>query len=120
MISPDLQDPTTLIKGHTILTHLPCLLLRTGIALSIMSGYMSTKGAMLLSAAVVMFFGYKYLSLQRVWKVYLRTVFVYAIVFLLSYFYGDRFRSVSGTLIITDVLMAIQSRHIFEMLGSTI
>lgn len=120
MIPDMLQDPTTLFKGHTIWTHLPCLLLRTGIALAILNGGMSVNVALWFSAAVVIVFGSKFLSLPNVWKVYLRTVFVYAIVFALFYIYGDRYRSVCATLVMVDVLMAIQSRHIFEQIGKVI
>lgn len=116
-IPTPLLDPTTLVSGHTIWTHMPCLLLRTGIALSILTGRMSSTTVQLLSLATVVVFGSKFFSLPNVWKVYLRTVFVYAIVLGLFFFYGDKYRTVSATLIMVDVLMAIQSRHIFNQIG---
>lgn len=117
MIAEIFQDPTTIIKGHTILTHLPCLLLRSGIAVSILTGVLPDIPLYILCIGVIIVFGGKYVSLPNVWKVYLRTIFVYAIVLLLTYFYGDKYRHVSATLVFVDVLMAIQSRHIFERLS---
>ena len=62
-------------------------------------------------------FTYKFFKLPNVWKVYLRTVLFYAIVFFLVTKYENKYNNVAGTLIIVDALMGLQSRHMFEQIG---
>jgi hypothetical protein len=110
-------DNTTMLKNHTIKTHMFCLLLRTALGILIITGKMPINVIYILCVSVIIMFGNKYFKLPNVWKVYLRTIFVYAVVLFLTYVYGDKYRHISGTLLIVDVLLSIQSRHIFERLS---
>ena len=110
-------DNTTMVKNHTIKTHMFCLILRTTLAILIITGKMPINVIYFLCVSVIIMFGQKYFKLPNVWKVYLRTIFTYSVVLVLTYLYGDKYRQVSGTLIIADVLLSIQSRHIFERLS---
>jgi hypothetical protein len=116
-ILKEFGDPTTIVKNHNIGTHMVCLLIRTFIAIMIMNGVMPLIYIKILCGLVIWVFGMKYFKLDMVWKVYLRTVFTYGVVLLLSCMYGNKFRVVCGSLIIGDVLLSIQSRHIFERIS---
>ena len=76
-----------------------------------------TKIIIILAVFIVIAFSYKFYKLPNVWKVYLRTVLVYFIVLILSLKYNNRYNNISGTLIIVDALMGLQSRHIFDRIG---
>jgi hypothetical protein len=113
----EFSDPTTIVKNHSIKTHMVCLLIRTFIAIIIMNGTMPLIYIKVLSGVVIVMFTMKYFKLPNIWKVYLRTIFTYGVVLLLTCMYGNKFRVVSGSLIIGDVLLSIQSRHVFERIS---
>jgi hypothetical protein len=116
-ILKEFSDPTTILKNHTIGTHMFCLLLRTFLAIMIMNGTMQLLHIKILCVMVIVIFGIKYFRLPHVWKVYLRTMFTYGVVLILTCMYGNKYRVVSGSLIIGDVLLSIQSRHVFERIS---
>ena len=91
--------------------------LRICIGLLIITDNISKNIIQLLSFFIVFMFTYKFFKLPNVWKVYLRTVLFYAIVFFLVTKYENKYNNVAGTLIIVDALMGLQSRHIFEQIG---
>jgi hypothetical protein len=111
------RDNTTIIKNHSIKTHIVCILLRIILGILVINKTLSINLIILLSLFVITMFGYKYFKLPNVWKVYFRTVLIYSIVLILTLKYGDNYRQISGTLIIVDSLMGLQSRHIFERLS---
>lgn len=117
MIPDKLKDNTTIIKNHTLKTHIFCILLRIIIGLLIITNNLSKLVIQILSLFVVIMFFYKFIKLPIVWKVYLRTVIAYAIVLFLVTKYNDKYNNVAGTIIIIDALMGLQSRHIFEKIG---
>jgi hypothetical protein len=111
------RDNTTIVKNHSIKTHIWCILLRITLGLLVINRTLPINLIILISLLVISMFGYKYFKLPHVWKVYLRTVLVYSIVLGLTLKYGDTYRHISGTLIIVDALMGLQARHIFERLS---
>ena len=112
-----LRDNTTIVKNHSIKTHIFCILLRILLGILIINKTLPINIILLLSLFVMVTFGYKYFKLPNVWKVYLRTVLIYFTVFVLIFKYGDDYRQVCGTLLIVDAMMGLQSRHIFERLA---
>jgi hypothetical protein len=98
MIPEVFRDNTTLVKNHPMRNH-------------------SKNIILIISFLVAAMFLSKFFKLPNVWKVYMRTVIVYSIVFLLTLKFGEQYNSVSGTLIIVDALMGLQSRHIFDRLS---
>ena len=117
MIPDLLKDNTTIIKNHTLKTHIFCILLRIIIGLLIITDKISKKIILLLCLFVVLTFTYKFFKINHIWKVYLRTVLSYAIVLFITIKYDNKYNSVSGTIIIIDALMGLQSRHIFNQIG---
>ena len=117
MIPEVFRDNTTLVKNHPMRNHLFCVSLRSILGLLVISNKISKNIILIISFLVVVMFLQKFFKLPNVWKVYMRTVIVYSIVFLLTLKYGDQYNSVSGTLIIVDALMGLQSRHIFDRLS---
>ena len=117
MIPEVFRDNTTVVKNHPMRNHLFCVSLRTILGLLIISNKISKNIILIISFLVVFMFLSKFFKLPNVWKVYMRTVIVYAIVFILTIIFGDKYNSVSGTLIIVDGLMGLQSRHIFDRLS---
>lgn len=120
MIPELLRDNTTIVKNHTLKTHIFCILLRICIGLLIITDNVPTKIIQLLSFFVVLMFTYKFFKLPNIWKVYLRTVLFYSIVFFLITKFDNKYNNVAGTLIIVDALMGLQSRHIFEQIGKVL
>ena len=120
MIPDLLQDKTTIVYPHSLKTHIWCILLRCLIGFGIITNKIPTLVILLLSLFIAIGFTFKYFKLPNVWKVYERTVLVYSIVFLLTVVYKEKYNWLSGTLIIVDALMGMQSRHIFEKIGLVI
>ena len=118
MIPEVLRDNTTIVKNHTLKTHIFCILLRIVLGLLIISNKISLNIIQILSLFVVITFTYKFFKLSHIWKVYMRTVLSYAIVLFLVAYYKDKYLNVAGTIIIVDALMGLQSRHIFEQIGN--
>ncbi len=117
MIPDLLKDNTTMIKNHTLKTHIFCILLRIAIGLLIITDNLSKFIIQMLSLFVIIVFSYKFFKLKHVWKVYLRTVLIYAIVLFLVTKYNNKYNNVAGTLIIIDAILGLQSRHTFEQIG---
>lgn len=104
---PDrLVDKTTMYKNHTRWTHLFCVLLRIALGISVIRNKTSNDFIIWLSYFVIFTFGYKFLY-SNTWKVYGRTVLIYAIVLC----FINTNKDISGIFIITDALMGFQSRH---------
>ena len=117
MIPEVFRDNTTLIKNHPMRNHLFCVALRSTLGILVISDKINNKILLLFSILVVVMFLNKFFKLPNVWKVYMRTVLVYFIIFILAFKFGDKYNTVSGTLIIIDALMGLQSRHIFDRLS---
>lgn len=117
MIPDLLKDNTTIIKNHTLKTHIFCILLRIIIGLLIITDKISKNIIQLLCLFIILTFTYKFFKINHIWKVYLRTVLSYAIVLFITTKYDNKYNSVSGTIIIIDSLMGLQSRHIFNQIG---
>jgi len=117
MIPEQIRDNTTIVKNHTLKTHIFCILLRIIIGLSIITNSIPKNIIQILSLFVIITFTYKFFKIEHIWKVYLRTVLSYAIVLFLVTKYNDKYNNVAGTIIIIDALMGLQSRHIFEQIG---
>lgn len=117
-------DKTTVIKNHTILTHLPCLLLRITIGLFLIFyiKHINKLYLIIFFAIIILMFSYKFFILPKTWKNYLRTVLVYTIGLILISLSSENIIStetaglVSGILVIVDALMGLQTRHIFSQI----
>jgi len=110
------QDNTTIIKNHTMKTYIFCVLLRILLGLLIITNKLSKNKIIILSILVILVFLQKYIKLPLVWKVYLRTILTYTTVLILTIL-NNNYNHISGTLIIVDALMGLQSRHIFSRLS---
>ncbi len=117
MIPEVLRDNTTIVKNHTLKTHIFCILLRISIGLLLITNNIPKNIIQILSLFIIIMFTYKFFKIEHIWKVYLRTVLSYAVVLFLVTKYNDRYYNVAGTIIIIDALMGLQSRHIFEQIG---
>lgn len=117
MIPENLRDNTTIVKNHSIKTHIFCILLRIIIGLLIITNSMPKNVIQIICIIIILMFSYKFVAVPNVWKVYLRTIISYAVVLFLITKYDDKYNSVAGTIIIMDSLMGLQSRHIFEKIG---
>lgn len=108
LIPERLVDKTTVVKNHTIYTHLFCVILR------IFIGYfyprIPKKIFIMLAIFVVLTFGYKFFFNTGTWKNYLRTTLIYL---LLIFINND---VLAQSLIFMDALMAQQSRFIATLL----
>lgn len=109
-ITDRLVDKNTIVKNHTIWTHLFCVLLRITLGISIIRGWVSLEKASYLALIVVLIFGRKYMTNNNNWKIYLRSVLVYIIVMTTKY--TQLPKEIVGTLVIVDALMGLQSRRI--------
>jgi len=117
MIPELLRDNTTIVKNHSLKTHIFCILLRIVIGLLLVTNNMPKRIIQILSLFIIVTFTYKFFKIEHIWKVYLRTVLTYAVVLFLVTKYNDTYYNVAGTIIIIDALMGLQSRHIFEQIG---
>ena len=109
-ITDRLIDKTTVLKNHTVWTHLFCILLRITLGISIIKGWLSLKSASYLAIIIVLVFGRKFITNNKTWKVYLRTTLVYTIVMTTRFTHLPK--EIVGTLVIVDALMGLQSRRI--------
>ena len=117
MIPEVYRDNTTIVKNHSKYSHLGCVVLRCIIGILVINKIIPTKILLILSLIITIGFTYKYFKLQNIWKVFLRTIIVYAIIAILILKYNDKYTTVYGILIIVDALMGLQSRHIFDRLS---
>ena len=117
MIPEIYRDNTTIVKNHSMRNHVVCVIIRIGLGILVLNNTIPTKILAIFCLFIVAAFGNKFYKLPNVWKVYIRTVLVYATIGLLILLYDNKYTNVYGTLIIVDALMGLQSRHIFERLS---
>jgi hypothetical protein len=117
MIPEIFRDNTTIIKNHPMQNHLFCVSIRSLLGILIITNKIKKKLLLIICVFIILGFLSKFFKLKNVWKVYMRTVFVYSIVLVLTFIYGDKYNSISGILIIVDGLMGLQSRHIFDRMS---
>ena len=117
MIPEIYRDNTTIVKNHSMINHVGCVIIRIGLGILVLNNTIPTNILGIFCLFIVLGFGNKFFKLPNVWKVYIRTVLVYATIGLLILLYGNKYTTVYGTLIIVDALMGLQSRHIFDRLS---
>jgi hypothetical protein len=117
MIPEIFRDNTTIIKNHPVENHLFCVFIRSLLGILIITNKINKTLILIICVFIVLGFLNKYFKLKNVWKVYMRTIFVYSIVLVLTLLYGDKYNIISGTLIIVDGLMGMQSRYIFDKMS---
>lgn len=106
-----LNDNTTIVKNHTIKTHIFCILLRMILGISIINGIITKEVLIAISLFVICTFLFKYFNTDN-WKNYLRTVLAYSVILFVD-------KNTAGTIVIIDALMGQQTRHtrdLFEKL----
>ena len=118
------QDNTTIVKNHTIKTYIFCVLFRILLGLLVITNKLRKNLIIIISLSAIIIFLYKYFKLPLVWKVYLRTILIYTTVLILTVLStrslnnrDNNYNNISGTLIIIDALMGLQSRHIFSRIS---
>lgn len=110
-----LRDTHTWIPNHSAIHHAGCVLLRCALGVYFLTGTddiseNETYWWMFFGLLTCCFFTYKLvITGNTTWKVYARTILVYALVSVLM-FHGKR--DAAGVLILVDALMGLQSRHI--------
>ena len=108
-----LRDKNTSIQDHSFLHYLVCVLLRIGLGVSLVTtNYFSAQFITRFCILISLFFFYKAINNSPTWKVYSRTVLTYLLV---AHIYHSS-RTMSGTLIIMDALLGLQSRHIATLI----
>lgn len=127
MIPERLEDKFTATyqKGqrHNTYTHLGCVLLRIilGLLIYFKIGFFKNILFLLcLYITILIFFSHKlFITKNKTWKVYIRTILYYTISLLINSLdhykfniFNSQIRNISGLLIIIDSLMGLQSRHI--------
>jgi hypothetical protein len=109
---PDrIRDHTTIVKNHTWVSHFGCVLLRTIIGLLIANGTIPKGAIVVLCVLIIVMFSYKFMFNTGTWKVYLRTVMTYTAVATAQLANIPNANTLSGTLVIIDALMGLQSRY---------
>ena len=117
MIPEILRDKTTIIKNHTLKTYIFCILLRISIGLLTITNKIPIIVLQILSILVIITFLNKFFKIEMIWKNYLRTVLVYAIILFLITKYKSKYIELAGLLMIFDSLMGLQSYHTFNQIG---
>jgi len=117
MIPEILRDRTTIVKNHTLKTYIFCILLRISIGLLVIADKIPVTILQILSIFVIVTFLLKFIKIEKIWKNYLRTVLVYAIILFLITKYKSRYIELAGLLIIFDSLMGLQTYHNFNQIG---
>ncbi len=134
-IDDDIVDKTTaLYPNHSLYTHMFCIGIRvlSGVALFntktapnandcmvlARSKQKQKKVAIFLIVMVLLFFGFKFFNIMvsgtnLIWKTYLRMLVGYVAVL---YFVSKNRTDLAGLLMISDAMMAIQSRHLASAL----
>ena len=120
-IPAHLVDPTTLVKGHTMYSHLGCVALRCAIGLFFLLAYTQSMAEdvifSMLFGGLLLFFLYKFFRVKKTWKVYLRTVVTLALsIILMLTAEKDTAGTAVGLLLIVDALMGLQSRYTATLL----
>lgn len=128
MVIPErLEDQYTSIykqgKRHTIYTHLGCVILRIVLGLLIyfkLGIFKNILFLIILFMLVIIVFSYKlYITKNKTWKVYIRTISLYTISLIIDILDNYKYktfntdsRNISGILIMLDAIMGLQARHI--------
>lgn len=117
MIPEIFKDNSLIIKDYSHNAHLGCVLLRMTIGSLIILNKIPSNYILILSLFVIIDKSIRFFKLPNVWKVYSRPVLIYTFVLIFTYLYKEKYNHLSGTLIIVDALMGLQSRHHFDRLG---
>lgn len=128
MVMPErLEDQYTSIykqgKRHTTYTHLGCVILRIVLGLLIyfkLGIFKNILFLIILFMLVIIVFSYKlYITKNKTWKVYIRTISLYTISLIIDILDNYKYktfntdsRNISGILIMLDAIMGLQARHI--------
>ena len=128
MVMPErLEDQYTSIykqgKRHNTYTHLGCVMLRILLSLLIyfkLGIFKNLLFLIILIISVIVFFTYKlYITKNKTWKVYIRTLLLYIISLIINLLDNYKYktfntdsRNISGILIMLDAIMGLQARHI--------
>ena len=120
-IPANLVDPTTVVKNHTMYSHLGCVALRCAIGLFFLLQYKQSAEEnaffLFLFGGLLLFFLYKFLRVKKTWKVYLRIVVTLAVsIILMLTAEKETVGTAVGLLLIVDALMGIQSRYTATLL----
>ena len=116
-LNPNIIDHTTIVKTHNVYTHLGCILLRCFIGTMIILSQDNKRfrnkwiqnGLIIACIITMIIFTTKHVIKKNpLWKVYLRTVIAYGITGLMIH---RQKYDIAGTIIITDALLGLQSRH---------
>ena len=117
MIPKKLEDPTTIFHNHTMLTYLPCVLIRISLGLAIIYGLIPHIGISVIALIIVVMFSLKlYLN---TWKNYLRTIIIYSLVIIILNVLPENNNKnlICGLLVIFDAILGQQSRFTAGLLG---
>lgn len=128
MVMPErLEDQYTSIykqgKRHNTYTHLGCVILRIVLGLLIyfkLGIFKNILFLIVLFMLVIIVFSYKlYITKNKTWKVYIRTISLYTISLIIDILDNYKYktfntdsRNISGILIMLDAIMGLQARHI--------
>lgn len=121
-LASELNDKTTTYykmfnKPHPWFNHLMCVILRIVIGLIILNMDTITDNMILTySTIVIMIFLSKFLFATPTWKVYIRTVILYAII--LVNYKNKNLKQIASSMIILDAVMGLQSRFIQSNISS--
>ena len=115
----------TLHKNHNQYTHLVSVIARIILGMLIYNNYLSSTWITIIAFSTVIVFGTKFILNEykniNTWKVYLRTSVIYLLVMITNLTNtSDNANHLSGTLILLDGLMGLQSRHITNTIYSTL
>ena len=110
-------------KRHTPYTHLFCVILRILLGLIIyfkLGIFKNLLFLIILFLIVIIVFSYKlYITKNKTWKVYIRTLLFYSIALIINLLdnykyktFNNDSKNMSGILIAIDAIMGLQSRHI--------
>lgn len=120
-IPPSLVDTTTLLENHSEYSHFQSAIIRCLLGLYVLLKYEERFWERIvltiLLTSLLVFFVYKYIVINKTWKVYARVILTLTLaIFLLWFAKKETAKVVVGTLLFVDAMMGIQSRHIATLL----
>jgi membrane-bound metal-dependent hydrolase YbcI (DUF457 family) len=120
-IPHSLVDTTTLVKNHNEYTHFGSVLIRCLLGLYVLLYYEERLWERVvlttLFGILLVFFVYKYVTIEKTWKVYARVILTLTLCILLLWVAKkETAKVVIGTLLFVDGMMGIQSRHTATLL----
>lgn len=116
-INSSIIDHTTIVKNHNVYTHLGCVFIRCiiGVAILLLQNNKNFQNkwiqyGLIIGCIITMivFATKHFVKKNPLWKVYLRTVIAYGVIGLMIH---QQKYDIAGTIIITDALLGLQSRH---------